>query len=94
MKLGSTTSVKMFDSTVSDHGQRLSEKVCEIVRSGAPQDTELTLANTVTDPMQAHVHVLGAAGLLLIIGDADGGGVDAHDRSSRLGIANLGENMA
>ena len=79
----------MFDSTVSDYGQRLSENVSEIVRAGAPKDAELTLANTVADPMQAHVHVLGAAGFPLIIGDADGGGVVAHDRSSRLGIANL-----
>ena len=52
--------------------QRLRKKICHVVKSADEQDTEVSLAYSVPDPVQAHVRGLGHALRNGVGCDADG----------------------
>jgi len=51
----------------------LGEVVCIVVRCGAPLYDEVALFYSVSDPVETHVHCLGASLFDGVIGDAGGG---------------------
>ena len=55
----------------------------------APEDMELLLADTITDPIESHVNGFGTFLLDRIIGDAGCGAIVSLDRSRGLRMAQL-----
>ncbi len=58
---------------MSSNGQRLREEVRHVVEAADEQDTEVSLADSVPDPVQAHVRGLGHA-----LGNGVGRDADGH----------------
>jgi hypothetical protein len=55
---------------------------------------EVSLADVVPQLMKAHVEGLRYLQMYAVIGEADGDLVVAEDRSRRLGMAHVGQNLA
>ena len=70
------------------------EEIGEIVCTLTPCDSELALANSVADPMEAHVDGLGAVELDTVIGHADSAGIVAENECRWLGVAESCSNCA
>ena len=74
--------------------QGLRKKVGHVVEAADEEDTEVSLADPVPDPVQAHVrgfgHTLGDG----VGRDADGHLVVAKQRGVRLGVAHVGQDFA
>ncbi len=58
---------------MTGNGQRLREEVRHVVEAADEKDTEVSLADSVPDPVQAHVRGLGHA-----LGDGVGRDADGH----------------
>ncbi len=76
---------------MSGNGQRLREEVRHVVEAADEQATEVSLANSVPDPVQAHVRGLGHALGNGVGRDADGHLVVAKQRGGRLRVAHVGQ---
>ena len=63
--------------------------VGQVSRPGSPIHVELFLIDPVLDPVEAHVHGLGALLLQLSVGKASGGGVINLYWGGWLGMAHL-----
>ena len=74
--------------------QGLSKKIGHVVKAADEQDTEVSLAYSVPDPVQAHVRGLGHALRDGVGCDADGHLVIAKQRGGRLGVAHVGQDFA
>ena len=57
--------------------KRLGEEVCKVVGAFSPLDVEVSLGNTVPDPMKAHVDGLKLFGLHRVSCNANGTSVIA-----------------
>jgi len=68
-------------------GERLGEEISEVASAFAPLDGEVTLTNTVADPVEAHVDGLCAMKFDRVVGDANCTGVVTEDDGGWLGIA-------
>ena len=68
----------------------LCEVVTQVGLAGAPVAVELALADTVTDPVETHVHGLGPPLFNIIVADAGGAGIVDLDGSGRLGPSHFG----
>ena len=69
--------------------KRLREEVRHVVEAADEQDTEASLADSVPDPVQAHVRGLGHALRDGVGRDADGHLVVAEQRGGRLRVAHV-----
>ncbi len=74
--------------------RRLGEEIRHVVEAADEKDTEVSLADPVPDPVQAHFRGLGHALRDGVGRDADGHLVVAKQRNGRLGVANVGQNFA
>ena len=70
------------------------EVVAKVVVTFGPVDEELTLVDTVADPVEAHVHGFGATLGYGVIGDAGGCTIVRLDRSGALREAEFLERIA
>ena len=70
------------------------EIVCEVVLSFFPVDVELSLANSVSYPVESHINGLGSFLLDCVIDDAFCTGVVCLDRGRWLGVAEKFEGVA
>ncbi len=79
---------------MTDNGKRLREEVRHVVQAADEEDTEVSLADLIPDPVQAHVRGLGHALGDGVGRDADGHLVVAKQRGDRLGVAHVGQDFA
>ncbi len=79
---------------MTGNGQRLREEVRHVVEAADEGDTEVSLADPVPDPVQAHVRGLGHTLGDSVGRDADGHLVVAKQRGGRLGVAHVGQDFA
>ena len=71
--------------------QGLCKKICYVVKTADEEDTEVSLAYSVPDPVQAHVRGLGHALRDGVGCDADGHLVVTKQRGGGLGVAHVGQ---
>ena len=74
--------------------QRLGEKIRDVADAPDEDDTKVSLADPVPDPMQAHVGGLRHPLRHRVGSDADGHLVVAEQRSGGLGVAHVGQDFA
>ena len=74
--------------------QGLCKKVGHVVEASDEEDTEVSLADPVSYPVQAHVRGLGHTLRDGVGRDADGHLVVAQQRGSRLGVAHVGQDFS
>ena len=74
--------------------QGLGKKVGHVVEAADEDDTEVSLADPVSNPVQAHVRGLGHTLRDGVGRDADGHLVVAKQRGGRLGVAHVGQYFA
>ena len=79
---------------MTGNGKRLREEVRHVVQAANEEDTEVSLADPVPDPVQAHVRGLGQSLGDGVGRDADGHLVVAKQRGGRLGVAHVGQDFA
>ena len=79
---------------MTSNGQRLREEVRHVVEAADEKDTEVPLADSVPDPVQAHVRGLGHALGDGVGRDADGHLVVAKQRGGRLRVAHVGQDFS
>ena len=70
------------------------EVVSAITEPRSPINVKVSLANTVTDPIIAHIHCFGFALGDFVVGNADADLVVGFERGGRLGIAEFSESGA
>ena len=75
--------------TGNSNRQSLCKKVRDVSKAADEVDTEVSLADAVPDPVQAHVRGLGHALRDGVGCDADGHLVVAKQRGGRLGVAKI-----
>ena len=68
-------------------GMVFREIIRAVVTAFFPTDYKLALADTVADPVKAHVNGLGSFLLDSVVGDAGGGAVVGLDWGGGLGVA-------
>ena len=61
---------KLHKFLVFSDGERLGEKICEIITAFAPADGKMARTNAIPNPMKLHVNTLGAFGLDRVGGNA------------------------
>ncbi len=71
---------------MTGNGQRLCKEVRHAVKAADEEDTEVSLADPVPDPVQAHVRGLGHTLGDGVGRDADGHLIVAKQRGGRLGV--------
>ena len=71
-----------------------SEEVGKVIGSFDPDELELTLADAVAHPVEAHVNCFAAAYFEGIVGDADGTAVVTEDGGGGLRVAQIIEGCA
>ena len=74
--------------------QSLCKKVRDVSEAAEELDTEVSLADAVPDPVQAHVRGLGHALRDGVGGDADGHLVVTKEGGGWLGVAHVGQNFS
>ena len=74
--------------------QSFGEEIRHVMKAAYEKDTEVSLADPVPDPVQAHVRGLGHALRDGVGRDADGHLVVAKQRGGRLGVAHVGQDFA
>ena len=77
--------------TVMLVGMMFGEVVGAVADAAAPVDDELSLPDTIANPIKTHVHSFGAFLFDGVIGDARGSAVVGDDWRCRLGMAELFE---
>lgn len=65
----------------------LREVVGQVVGAFLPVDAEVALADSVADPIKAHVYGFGSTLFDFVVDDAFGNGIVSLDWSGRLGVA-------
>ena len=78
---------------MTGNGKRLGEEVRHVVEAADEEDTEVSLADSVPDPVQAHVRGLGHAQGDGVGRDADGHLVVTKQRGGRLREAHVGQDF-
>ena len=78
---------------MTDNGQRLREEVRHVVEAADEKDTKVSLADSVPDPVQAHVRGLGHTLRDGVGRDADGHLVVTKQRGGRLRAAHVGQDF-
>ncbi len=71
--------------------QGLRKKICYVVKAADEEDTEVSLAYSVPDPVQAHIRGLGHALRDGVGCDAGGHLVVTKQRGGGLGVAHVGQ---
>ena len=61
---------KLHKFLVFYDGERLGEKICEIITAFAPADRKMTRANTIPNPMKPRINTLGAFRFDRVCGNA------------------------
>ena len=79
---------------MSGNGQRLGEEIRHVVEAADKNNPEMSLADAVPDPVQAHVSGLGHALRDGVGRDADGHLVVAKQRGGRLRVAHVGQDFS
>ena len=74
---------------MSGNGQRLGEEIRHVVEAADKNNSKMSLADAVPDPVQAHVRGLGHALRDGVGRDADGHLVVAEQRGGRLRVAHV-----
>ena len=69
----------------------LGEVVSKVICAFSPVNSELTLVDAVSDPVEPHVDCLGSSLFYCAIGDASGAGVVCLDWRSWLGMSHVDE---
>ena len=67
------------EGLVDVDGERFGEEISEVAGTFPPLDGEVTLADTVADPVKAHVDCICAMKLDRVVGDANGTGIVTKD---------------
>ncbi len=87
--------VEGSQDAMTGNRQRLGEEVGDVVQAADKDDTKVSLADPVPDPMQAHVGGLLGHPLRHRVGsNADGHLVVAEQRGGRLVVAHVGQDFA
>ena len=76
---------------VHDRCKVFCEAVTVIVGAAAPEDTELFLTLTITNPAESHVHSFGTTLFDSVVGDACGGVIVRYDDGRRLWMLHFDE---
>ena len=74
--------------------QSLSKEIGDVAEAAEKLDPEVSLADAVSDPVQAHVRCFGHALRDGIGGDADRHLVVTKERGGWLGVAHVGQNFS
>ena len=78
---------------MTGNGQRLREKIRHVVEAADEKDTEVSLADPVPNPVQAHVRGFGHALGDGVSRDTDGHLVVTKQRGGRLRVAHVGQDF-
>lgn len=82
------------DFAVVGGGVVLGEVIAKVGGAWTPVHEEMALANTILDPVEAHVHCFGFALTDSSVGDARGSRIVSLNRRGRLGMSHFGEGCA
>ena len=79
---------------MATHGQRLGEKIRDVIKAANVLDPELKAANPILKPVKAHVAGLRHLRLDGLIGQAHSDFIITMNRCGRLRVAEVGEHLA